>query len=128
MAYVYIIIWQLKCFNLMLVNKEDTQAVVWGYLKNSVAAIFKIFTNNLKQVVRKAIARTLTVLNEQRRTAAKDAWKKKRHTPTDLRVKGTKASRTGLTKHQKALQTPAAAKKSSNFKLRKFAVAKWDYS
>ena len=66
MAYVYIIIWQLKCFNLMLVNKEDTQAVVWGYLKNSVAAIFKIFTNNLKQVVRKAIARTLTVLNEQR--------------------------------------------------------------
>lgn len=74
--------------------------------------------------MRKAIARTLTVLNEQRRTAAKDAWKKKRHTPTDLRVKGTKASRTGLTKHQRNLQTVAAAKKASNFKLRKFAIAK----
>ena len=110
------------------VNKGDNQTVVWSNHRSSITVLFRIFANNLKQVVRKAIARTLTVLNEQRRTVAKDAWKKKRHTPTDLRVKGTKASRTGLTKHQKSLQTAAAAKKSTNFKLRKFAVAKWDYS
>ena len=74
------------------------------------------------QVVRKAIAKSLTVLNEKRRSAAKDEWKKKKWTPKDLKYKGTKAHRLGLTKHQKSLQTVRAAKKAANFPLRKYSV------
>ena len=73
--------------------------------------------------MRKAIAKCLTVLNEKRRDAAKAAHSKARRTPYDLRWKNsTKASRKGLNKHQRSLQTLKAAKKSANFKPRKFAV------
>ena len=65
----------------------------------------------------------MTVLNEKRRTLSKETWKNKKYTPKDLRYKGTKASRLGLTKHQKGLKTVKAQKKFDNFKLRKFAVA-----
>ncbi len=74
------------------------------------------------QVVRKAIAKSLTVLNEKRRAVAKESWKKKKWTPKDLKYKGTKAHRLGLTKHQKSLQTVRAAKKAANFPLRKYSV------
>ena len=47
---------------------------------------------------RKAIAKILTVLNENRRAAAKTEWKKKKYTPKDLRVKATKSFRSGLSK------------------------------
>ena len=63
------------------------------------------------------------MLSEKKRAEAKDKYKKSRHTPKDLRWKGSKAKRTGLSKHQAALKTNRAAKKSSNFKPRKFAVA-----
>ena len=75
------------------------------------------------RIVRKGIAKILTVLNEKRRAAARTEWKTKKYTPKDLRYKGTKSSRRGLTKHQKALQTARAAKKASNFRPRKYAVA-----
>ena len=75
------------------------------------------------RVVRKGIAKILTVLNEKRRDAEKSKWKGKKYTPKDLRYKGTKASRLGLTKHQKSIMTVRAQKKADNYKLRKFAVA-----
>ena len=75
------------------------------------------------RAVRKGIAKILTVLNEKARDAAKDLWKNKKYSPRDLRYKGTKHSRSGLSKHQKALQTERGAKKSANFRQRKFAVA-----
>ena len=73
--------------------------------------------------MRKAIAKVLTVLNEKRRTEAKAAWKNKKYTPKDLRVKGSKAARKGLTKDQEKLQTVRAVQKAGNFRLRKYAVA-----
>jgi len=75
------------------------------------------------RVVRKGIAKILTVINEKRRDAAKDTWKNKKFCPKDLRYKGTKASRSGLSKHQAALKTDRMAKKAANFHPRKFAVA-----
>merc|ERR1711871_815802 len=75
------------------------------------------------RVVRKGIAKILTVLNEKRRNEAKDTWKTKKYTPKDLRYKGSKASRRGLTKHQKTLKTLAAKKKADNFKPRKYAFS-----
>eukprot|EP00356_Strombidium_inclinatum_P005563 CAMPEP_0170491210 /NCGR_PEP_ID=MMETSP0208-20121228/10603_1 /TAXON_ID=197538 /ORGANISM="Strombidium inclinatum, Strain S3" /LENGTH=126 /DNA_ID=CAMNT_0010766753 /DNA_START=22 /DNA_END=402 /DNA_ORIENTATION=+ len=75
------------------------------------------------RVVRKTIARVLTILNEKRRTAAKEAWKNKKYTPKDLRVKGTKASRSGLSAAQLKLQTVKAQKKAANNRTRKFAIS-----
>merc|ERR1712070_329999 len=75
------------------------------------------------RVVRKGIAKILTVINEKRRAKAKSEWTGKKYTPKDLRYKGTKAHRRGLTKHQKSLKTLRATKKANNFKLRKYAVA-----
>ena len=61
-------------------------------------------------------------MNEKRRSAAKDEWKKKKFTPKDLRAKSSKGKRTGLTKFQTGLTTLRAAKKAANFPQRKFAV------
>merc|ERR1711998_142200 len=74
------------------------------------------------RVVRKAIAKTLTVLNEKRRTAQKEKWAKKRQTPKDLRAKLTKAARTGLSKSDKKKVTLRQSKKNKNFKTRKYGL------
>merc|ERR1719321_1664979 len=74
------------------------------------------------RVVRKSIAKVLTVLNEKRRGAAKEEWKKKKYNPYDLRAKQSKSKRRQLTRHQATRKTARAAKKAGNFKPRKFAV------
>merc|ERR1712113_12822 len=74
------------------------------------------------RVVRKSIAKVLTVINEKRRNAAKDEWKKKKYNPYDLRARRSKHARRQLTKHERNAQTARAAKKAGNFRQRKFAV------
>merc|ERR1711981_905267 len=63
------------------------------------------------RAVRKNIAKVLTVLNEKRRSAAKDAFKKKKYTPYDLRAKKTRAFRRKLSRHERTRQTARAQKK-----------------
>ena len=76
------------------------------------------------RVARKAIAKCLTVINEKRREVAKAEHSKKKYSPRDLRWKNsTKASRRGLSKHQANIQTLRQAKRSANFKPRRFAIA-----
>ena len=75
------------------------------------------------RVVRKSIARLLTVLNEQRRTKAREETKDKKYQPRDLRVKGTRAFRRRLTKEEKSKKRARVVKRETNFKLRKFALA-----
>merc|ERR1719473_509368 len=74
------------------------------------------------RVVRKSIAKVLTVINEKRRNSAKETWKKKKYSPYDLRTKRSKHARRQLTRFQAGAQTARAAKKAGNFKQRKFAV------
>merc|ERR1719188_1522649 len=74
------------------------------------------------RVVRKSIAKVLTVLNEKRRNNAKAEWKKKKYNPYDLREKRSKHARRQLTKFQRSAQTARAAKKAGNFRQIKFAV------
>ena len=74
------------------------------------------------RVVRKSIAKVLTVINEKRRNAAKSEWKKKKYNPYDLREKRSKHARRQLTKFQSSRQTARAAKAAGNFRQRKFAV------
>merc|ERR1739838_865131 len=72
------------------------------------------------RVVRKSIAKCLTVINEKRRSAAKSEWKKKKYNPYDLRTKRSKHARRQLTRFQGSRQTARAAKKAGNFRQRKF--------
>lgn len=74
------------------------------------------------QVVRKAIAKVLTVINEKRRDQAREDHKKKR-TPLDLRYKKTRAFRRRLTKYEETRKTVRQQKRESNFRLRKYALA-----
>merc|ERR1712100_778151 len=75
------------------------------------------------RAVRKNIAKVLTVLNEKRRAAAKDAFKKSHYTPYDLRAKKTRAFRRKLSRHERPKTTLRAHKKASNNKMRKFALS-----
>ena len=58
----------------------------------------------IKQV-RKNIAKVLTVLSEKRIGAARDAFKKKRYTPVDLRQKKNRAFRRSLSRHERTKLT-----------------------
>lgn len=74
------------------------------------------------KVVRKSIARVLTVVNQNQRAALKEAYAKKKYVPIDLRAKKTRAIRRRLTKHQAGAKTEKQAKKERAFPRRKYAV------
>lgn len=90
------------------------------------------------QLVRKAIARNLTIANEKKRDALKNAFKSRKalrefnkannttyslnKKPVELRPKLTKALRHQLTKHQKKLRTQRRITKECNFPQRRFAI------
>lgn len=73
-------------------------------------------------VVRKSIARILTVYNASTRNKLRAAYKKKNFRPLDLRVKKTRAIRRALTTHQKSKKTIRQQKIDSNFGFRKYAL------
>ena len=75
------------------------------------------------RVVRKSIAKCLTVIHEKKRDAAKAEHANKKYTPRDLRAKRSKAARREMTKHSKALVTVRQAKRAANFRQRRYAVA-----
>ncbi|CAD8161481.1 unnamed protein product [Paramecium pentaurelia] len=73
-------------------------------------------------LVRKRIAKYLTVINEQRRNSVKNAAKSITKLPVDLRGKKTRAIRQRLTRSEKAQKTQRQWKRLNNFPLRKFAL------
>lgn len=74
------------------------------------------------KVVRKSIARVLTVVNQKTRAALKEEYANKKYVPIDLRSKKTRAMRRQLTKHQANAKTERQIKKERAFPDRKFAV------
>merc|ERR1711937_130936 len=74
------------------------------------------------KVVRKNIARVLTVINETQKGALRQHYAGLKYAPLDLRVKKTRAIRRRLSQHEKGMQTGRQAKKAALFPLRKFAV------
>merc|ERR1711904_580536 len=74
------------------------------------------------KVVRKSIARVLTVINQTQKAQLRVFYKGKDLQPLDLRFKKTRAIRKGLTKGEKALKTEKQKKKDKHFPLRKSAV------
>ncbi|KAK4053899.1 60S ribosomal protein L35, L29 [Microbotryomycetes sp. JL221] len=77
---------------------------------------------NKISVVRKSIARVLTVMNSKTRQNLRELYKGKKHLPLDLRTKKTRAIRRRLTKHERTQTTERAQKKAIHFPKRRYAV------
>ena len=73
-------------------------------------------------VVRKSIARVLTVYNQTQKSKLRDVYAGKKFVPKDLRQKKTRALRRALTSEEKGKKTLKQTKKDLNFPARKFAV------
>ncbi|KAI9574856.1 ribosomal L29 protein-domain-containing protein [Boletus coccyginus] len=73
-------------------------------------------------VVRKSIARVLTVMNHKSRQNLREYYKNKKYLPLDLRPKKTRAIRRRLTKREASLKTEKQHKKDIHFPLRRYAV------
>ncbi|XP_078159873.1 large ribosomal subunit protein uL29-like [Carex rostrata] len=74
------------------------------------------------KVVRLSIARVLTVISQKQKSALREAYKKKKYQPLDLRPKKTRAIRRRLTKHQLSLKTEREMKREKYFPMRKYAI------
>ncbi|KXJ19714.1 60S ribosomal protein L35 isoform X2 [Exaiptasia diaphana] len=74
------------------------------------------------KLVRKSVARVLTVISQTQRENLKKYYRKKKYIPIDLRAKKTRAMRRALTKNEAALKTKKQQKKITHFSLRKYAV------
>lgn len=74
------------------------------------------------KIVRKSIARVLTVYNQTQKAKMREVYAGKKFVPKDLRAKKTRALRRALTPEEKATVTVKAAKKAQNFPQRKYAV------
>lgn len=73
-------------------------------------------------MVRKAIAKHLTVINEKARQEVRTKFAKKSLKPLDIRDKKTRAIRRRMTKKQLEKKTERQWKKLKNFPKRKFAL------
>merc|ERR1712017_68918 len=74
------------------------------------------------KVVRKNIARVLTVINETQKHALRKHYETMKYAPLELRPKKTRAMRRRLTKFEAEKQTPRQAKWAALFPLRRYAV------
>merc|ERR1712151_176747 len=74
------------------------------------------------KVVRKSIARILTVYNQKQKADARKEYKGKKYMPLDLRPKKTRAIRRALKVEQKLAKTVKEKTRSSNFPMRRFVV------
>mmetsp|Transcript_21171 Transcript_21171/g.49667 ORF Transcript_21171/g.49667 Transcript_21171/m.49667 type:complete len:124 (-) Transcript_21171:58-429(-) len=74
------------------------------------------------KVVRKSVARVLTVINQKKKEAVRGAFKGKKYMPLDLRPKKTRALRQKLTKFESTKKTLRQIKKDRHFPQRTFAV------
>merc|ERR1711885_57779 len=74
------------------------------------------------KVVRKNIARVLTVFNETTKGALRQHYSELKYAPLDLRAKKTRAIRRRLTQHESGKMTKRQEKRAALFPLRKFAL------
>mmetsp|Transcript_5082 Transcript_5082/g.7737 ORF Transcript_5082/g.7737 Transcript_5082/m.7737 type:complete len:124 (-) Transcript_5082:130-501(-) len=74
------------------------------------------------RVVRKSIARVLTVYNQKQKDALRKSYSKGKYIPYDLRHKKTRAMRLALSKKEASAKTLKQQKKESYFPLRRYAL------
>mmetsp|Transcript_2716 Transcript_2716/g.4062 ORF Transcript_2716/g.4062 Transcript_2716/m.4062 type:complete len:125 (+) Transcript_2716:74-448(+) len=76
------------------------------------------------RVVRKSIARVLTVYNTVQKREMRSLYAKKKYKPLDLRMKRTRAIRRRLTPEQRNKKTPKAIKLAKRFPRQLYALKK----
>ncbi len=74
------------------------------------------------KVIRRSIARVLTVYNQNERDSLRKAYRKRTYKPLDLRPKQTRAIRQRLTVAQATKKTLRQQKKEAYFPIRKYAL------
>jgi large subunit ribosomal protein L35e len=74
------------------------------------------------KIVRKSIARVLTVHNQIQKAKLREEYKDKKYLPIDLRAKQTRAIRRRLTKEQASKKTLRVVKRAANLPQRRFAL------
>uniref|UniRef100_A0A8D0G4D3 Large ribosomal subunit protein uL29 n=1 Tax=Sphenodon punctatus TaxID=8508 RepID=A0A8D0G4D3_SPHPU len=74
------------------------------------------------RVVRKSIARVLTVINQTQKENLRKFYKGKKYKPLDLRPKKTRAMRRRLNKYEESLKTKKQQRKERLYPMRKYAV------
>ena len=73
-------------------------------------------------MIRRSIARVLTVYNQNERDNLRKAYRTRKYKPLDLRVKRTKAIRARLTSTQAQKKTLRQQKREAYFPIRKYAL------
>ena len=79
-------------------------------------------TVTCSKVIRKSIARVLTVISQTQRDNLRKFYQKKKYKPLDLRPKKTRAKRRELTKFERTRKTLKQKKKDIHFPQRVYAV------
>ncbi|EKU21268.1 large subunit ribosomal protein L35e [Nannochloropsis gaditana CCMP526] len=74
------------------------------------------------KVVRKSIARVLTVYNQTQKAKLREKFTGSKYMPMDLRRKKTRAIRRRLTKHEEGLKTVRAVKREQAVPKRRYAL------
>ncbi|TFJ81284.1 hypothetical protein NSK_007245 [Nannochloropsis salina CCMP1776] len=74
------------------------------------------------KVVRKSIARVLTVYNQTQKAKLREKFTGSKYMPMDLRRKKTRAIRRRLTKHEQGLKTVRAVKREQAAPKRRYAL------
>ncbi|VDI37434.1 large ribosomal subunit protein uL29-like [Mytilus galloprovincialis] len=74
------------------------------------------------RVVRKSIARVLTVMHQTQKENLRKFYKTKRHKPKDLRPKKTRAMRRALNSYELSIKTAKQQRKERLYPVRKYAV------
>merc|ERR1712243_138132 len=74
------------------------------------------------RVIRKSIARVLTVIHQTQKENLRKFYKGKFYKPLDLRPKKTRAMRRALTPREKKLKTKKQWRKERLYPMRKYAV------
>ncbi|PRD23619.1 UNVERIFIED_CONTAM: 60S ribosomal protein L35 [Trichonephila clavipes] len=95
------------------------------YGVDSLEEFFMPLVTKKNKVVRKSIARVLTVMNQNRKENLRKLYKNKKYKPRDLRPKKTRAMRKELTRRQKNLKTRKEMRKMLLWPKRKYAILLW---
>ncbi|KNC49890.1 ribosomal protein L35 [Thecamonas trahens ATCC 50062] len=109
-------------------NKEELEKQLAQY-RNELAQlrVAKVTSGSAVKltqirIVRKAIARVLTVISQKKKASLRKFYAESKYKPLDLRPKKTRAIRQALTYKQKNLKTNRVAKRAMQYPDRVFAV------
>uniref|UniRef100_A0A914GY08 Large ribosomal subunit protein uL29 n=1 Tax=Globodera rostochiensis TaxID=31243 RepID=A0A914GY08_GLORO len=102
-----------------LLDEQKTELASLKVSKVTNGAVSKLSNIN---VVRKNIARILTVVNQAQKLNLQKFYKGKKYRPLDLRYKKTRAMRRALTKHESSLKTHKQKVKERRCPVRIYAL------